>query len=47
VLREMSDVSGINYITYSENSESRHRLIERLKTAGCNPITSGTDWLNA
>jgi hypothetical protein len=46
-VREFSDVSGRHAIRLSNDSEKRTALAERLRTAGCEVDTSGTDWLSA
>lgn len=43
-LRPFSDVAGRNVIRMSNSSVSRQELANRLKTAGCEVDTSGTDW---
>lgn len=46
-LREMSDVSGLHYLTLSDNTQDKLRLKNRLKMAGCKVSEYGEDWLNA
>lgn len=47
MLREISDLTGINYISLSNSPEKRNALIARLKTVGLNVDDSGNDWLTA
>jgi predicted nucleotide-binding protein len=45
-LRGLSDLHGIHVLRFSTGSaEERQKLVTRLRTAGCEPNTSGTDWL--
>ena len=46
-IREISDLSGINYIELSNDASARQRFVSRLSTTGLKLDTSGTDWLNA
>lgn len=45
-LRPFSDVAGRHTIRFSGSPESRHALAERLRAAGCEVNTAGTDWLS-
>lgn len=47
VLREISDLAGVNYINLSDTPEQRNALAARLKTIGLHVDTSGSDWLSA
>jgi hypothetical protein len=40
-VREVSDISGINYVSASNDPGARHNLALRLKTAGCDTDLSG------
>jgi predicted nucleotide-binding protein len=44
-LRPISDLAGRYMIRWDGGVEKRHELAERLRTAGCEVDTSGTDWL--
>jgi hypothetical protein len=44
-LRPFSDVAGRHAVRLNDNAEKRNDLAQRLKTAGCDVDTSGTDWL--
>ncbi len=44
-VRTASDLLGRNVIRFDGSSATRHSLNERLRTAGCNVSTTGTDWL--
>ncbi|MBP1823036.1 nucleotide-binding protein [Mycobacterium sp. OAE908] len=46
-LRPFSDVAGRHAVRLSNSPEKRLDLANRLKTAGCEVDTSGTDWLKA
>ena len=46
-LREISDLTGINYINLSDSPEHRNALVTRLKTIGLIVDTTGSDWLTA
>lgn len=47
MLRDISDLAGINYVNLSNNPENRNALITRLKTIGLDINTTGNDWLSA
>ena len=44
-LRGMSDLDGRHVIRLDNSPERRNDLVQRLKVAGCNPKTDGTDWI--
>jgi predicted nucleotide-binding protein len=44
-LRGMSDLDGRHVIRLNNSAERRNDLVQRLKVAGCDPNTNGTDWL--
>jgi predicted nucleotide-binding protein len=44
-LRGMSDLDGRHVVRLDNSAERRNDLIQRLKVAGCNPRTDGTDWI--
>jgi predicted nucleotide-binding protein len=44
---EVSDVEGLNYISFDGSSPTRQALRTRLETAGCAVHALGTDWLSA
>jgi hypothetical protein len=44
-LRGMSDLDGRHVVRLDNSAERRNELVQRLKTAGCDPRTDGTDWL--
>lgn len=46
-LRAASDLGGRHTIRLGSDPECRKELAERLKSAGCQVDTSGTDWLSA
>ena len=46
-LREISDITGINYLPISGNVAHRKNLLERLKTVGLAVEDIGTDWTTA
>jgi predicted nucleotide-binding protein len=46
-LRPFSDVAGRHAVRLNDTPEKRNDLAQRLKTAGCDVDTSGTDWLQA
>lgn len=46
-LREISDITGINYINLSNSPDRRQALIERLKTIGLDVDNTGVDWLTS
>jgi predicted nucleotide-binding protein len=45
VLRGMSDLDGRHVVRLDNSPERRNDLVQRLKVAGCNPKTDGTDWI--
>jgi predicted nucleotide-binding protein len=45
VLRGMSDLDGRHVVRLNNSPERRNDLVQRLKVAGCNPKTDGTDWI--
>lgn len=45
-LRATSDLLGRNVVNLDDSSKQRHTFVERLRTAGCDIRTVGTDWLN-
>ncbi len=44
-LRGMSDLDGRHLISLDNSAERRNDLIQRLRIAGCDPKTNGTDWI--
>lgn len=46
-LRPFSDVAGRHAVRLNSSPEKRLDLANRLRTAGCEVDSSGTDWLNA
>lgn len=44
-LRPFSDIIGRHTVRLNNGSQARHSLAERLRTAGCELDTTGTDWL--
>jgi predicted nucleotide-binding protein len=44
-LRGMSDLDGRHLIRLNNSAERRNDLVQRLKVAGCDPKTDGTDWI--
>lgn len=44
-LRGMSDLDGRHVIRLNNSPERRNDLVQRLKVAGCEPNTNGSDWL--
>ncbi len=46
-VRAFSDVAGRHSIRLDNTAERRTEFAERLRTAGCDVDTSGTDWLTA
>jgi predicted nucleotide-binding protein len=44
-LRGMSDLEGRHVVRLDNSAERRNDLVQRLKIAGCNPKTDGTDWI--
>jgi predicted nucleotide-binding protein len=45
--REISDISGVNYIFISDNGPHRKNLLDRLNTIGLECVDTGSDWLHA
>jgi predicted nucleotide-binding protein len=45
-VRSVSDLDGIQYVNLTGSSESRNKLLNKLKLAGCDAKTHGDDWLN-
>ena len=45
-VKAFSDVAGRHVIRISNNADKRNDIAERLRTAGCDVKTSGSDWLN-
>jgi predicted nucleotide-binding protein len=45
VVRVASDLLGRNLVNLDDSSAQRHTLAQRLLTAGCSVVTTGTDWL--
>ncbi len=45
-LRPFSDISGRHVVRMSGSAESRNTLVGRLKSAGLDAQTDGTDWLS-
>ena len=45
-LRGMSDLDGRHVIRLDNSAERRNDLIQRLRVAGCDPKTDGTDWIH-
>jgi len=46
-MRPFSDVAGRHVVKLSNKAEARSDLANRLRTAGCDVKTDGTDWLRA
>jgi predicted nucleotide-binding protein len=44
-LRGMSDLDGRHLVRLDNSPERRNDLVQRLRVAGCNPKTDGTDWI--
>jgi predicted nucleotide-binding protein len=44
-VRGMSDLDGRHVIRLNNGAERRNDLVQRLKVAGCQPKTDGTDWI--
>jgi hypothetical protein len=45
-LRPFSDVAGRHAVRLNNSSEKRNDLAQRLRTAGCEIDTTGSDWLD-
>ncbi|MDG2532921.1 L-histidine N(alpha)-methyltransferase [Sphingomonas sp. HITSZ_GF] len=45
-LRGISDLHGYNYVEIDDSPESRNRLVDALRDAGCSPVTRGSGYLN-
>jgi predicted nucleotide-binding protein len=45
-LRPFSDLGGRNVIRLGDTVEKLHKIVQRLKTAGCAVNDTGTDWLD-
>jgi predicted nucleotide-binding protein len=46
-LRHISDLAGRHAIRFQNNTKVRQAIAERLRTAGCDVNTAGTDWHEA
>jgi predicted nucleotide-binding protein len=46
-IREFSDVAGRHVVHMSNEFSKRQDLVTKLRNAGCNVDTSGTDWVKA
>ncbi|MBD9698446.1 nucleotide-binding protein [Flavimobilis sp. GY10621] len=46
-IRPFSDIGGRHVVRLSNDADVRHRLAQRLSTAGCATDTTGSDWLTA
>lgn len=44
-LKSFSDVAGRHVVRLSDSPETRNEIAERLRTAGCDVSTIGSDWL--
>jgi len=44
-VRIPSDLHGRNLIKLDDSAAKRHSLVQRLSSIGCNPKTTGDDWL--
>lgn len=44
-IRSMSDLDGRHVVRLNNTPERRNDLVQRLKVAGCEPKTDGTDWI--
>ncbi len=45
-VKSFSDVAGRHVVRLSNSAQKRNEIAERLRTAGCDVSTSGSDWLN-
>lgn len=45
-MRDVSDLDGMQYVNLTGSSESRNKLLSKLRLAGCDVKTHGDDWLN-
>ena len=45
-VKPFSDVAGRHVVRLSDSAEKRNEIVERLRTAGCDVSTSGSDWLS-
>ena len=46
-VREFSDVAGRHVVHMSNEYARRQELVTKLRNAGCDVDTTGTDWVNA
>ena len=46
-VREFSDTAGRHVVHMSNDYSKRQELATKLKNAGCDVDTSGSDWVNA
>ena len=46
-VREFSDVAGRHVVHMSNDYSKRQELVIKLKNAGCDVDTTGTDWVDA
>jgi predicted nucleotide-binding protein len=44
-VRDFSDLAGKNYVNLDGSPESRNKLLGRLREAGCDAKSHGSDWL--
>jgi len=45
-VKSFSDVAGRHVVRLSNSAQKRNEIAERLRTAGCDVSTIGSDWLN-
>jgi predicted nucleotide-binding protein len=45
-VRDVSDLDGMQYVRLTQSADSRNRLLGKLRLAGCDVKTHGSDWLN-
>ncbi|MEV0898115.1 nucleotide-binding protein [Actinoplanes sp. NPDC049802] len=45
-LRPISDLAGLNTIHFDGGVTSLHKIVQRLRHAGCAVNTDGTDWMD-